>query len=384
MPQQRPQTSILAKFKDRADRAVQETVGKPFVAANQGVLPGIHNGVARLLEMKWDTVAKKGENEGKPFFQARAVVIEPEQVEYPAGSGQMVTVRGMTTRQYVQIEDDPSRGKTVEDCFAKVANVFKCCGHEFEGGEDLEALADHYTAMEDKPYFRLTTKPKQKKDERTGEWYDDPDGGVTEFWNGQVGLEGYVPPDPAGAVRNGTAGHAPRNAPVKSASPPARGARTNGKAAPQAPEAPAAKFRPGAKPAPAQKSTPPKKAPGPDGDGLDELAALANDGDEDAMAKINALAQELGIFDDPAFQEASFPDVPDMLRKAREGAATPGAALLEVGNVVGWQPDPKKAAVQCEVVKLNGDGTATLREVLKPKVLHASVTEAQVVEWIPY
>ena len=365
MAAQRSANSIFGEFEDRVNKSVAENADKAFVPGNQPIVPGITNGIARLTSCSLTRVEKAGDNKGKPLFMAYGTVLEPFEVEY---KGAMVTVQGMTTKQMVMFEEknDDYGVKTYESCANDVMNILKGLGVTFKPGDRLQAVIEALNRVQKKPVFRLSTRVKQRKDGSTGKWVDTD--GVIETWHGQNGLENYTDAGPGAGVHDGTG--------------------TNGKA-----PTVAAKITP-ANPSVARGRTPPPDAvePAPDwaadGADLEAMAAAAEEGDEGAQARFDELASEVGInLNAPPYKALQWEQIPAAIQEAREARESeaggdpvpegPDQALLEVGNTIGYKPNPRKKAVLVKVLKVYKNGTADVQELTGAKAVHKAVTEEE-------
>lgn len=192
------QSPLFKKYGAKLDSAVKKTRANPVEYGPIQLPPGILNGVAKLVECKFD-IYKSGPNKGEYYFRAAGVVLEPNEVIY---KGTKVPVKGQQTSIMEAVCDTKTqKGKvtTQEEHIDNILNEMKkLAGQEFvEGatGADLESLAA--ALKEAGPFFRFSTSPKtdQKTGEVTGAW---------ENWHGGKGLEDYSSPDDSGAVEDHT------------------------------------------------------------------------------------------------------------------------------------------------------------------------------------
>lgn len=169
--------------------------------------PGIKKGVAQLDEVKFDEY-KSGENEGKPYFSATAIIVEPiKHVYTPTSKGQPtgdpieVHTAGMQTRIQIPMFDVKAKsGKnmgqvtTKEQQAIKVAQYLRALGADTSKVKkisDLEPLAETLTRVARNPktpiYVNFRTSVRQAMN------IGDPDG-TWQNWEGTEGLDNYVPP----------------------------------------------------------------------------------------------------------------------------------------------------------------------------------------------
>lgn len=386
MAQQQAKKSILDQFRSRVDAALEQAAEKPFVPPNQNVIPGLTNAVARLTEIEFNTVRKEGPNKGKPYFQARATILDPETVLY---KGAVTTVRGMTTRQYVQIEDKKfgDGEKTVEDCIEQITMLLKGLGVQVKKDDDLEALVEVLNETTPKPLFRVTTEGGKKKDPKTREWVEDPTK-VREIWGGQNGLEGYSAPDASTTVTPGTGGrsargtaaaangHAAQSTTSKAATP------TPSRASTAATPPPKASFRPGTR---GVSPLPPKEPDYAEETDLDVLAEAAKAGNELAQARLDEIAAEVGIdLQSAEWVNVEWLEIPAAIREAQEQGEPAGEEdtghqpLLAVNNVVDYKQGPRARPLQCKVLRAHPDGSADLQTIKPPIKVFKGVTADQV------
>lgn len=204
MPGQTAKSGLLAKYGQKLNQAVQTHNADATDYGMQRVPPGITAGIGQVIEAKFD-VYKTGKSKGEYFFRMAARVIEPEFVEF---KGQTIKVRGMTTSIMIPVCDTTNRdGKKtpqdehIKDILNEMRKVMGEAYTENATGEHLEPLANGI--IEAAPFTKFSTSV------RTAMKEGDADG-VWENWNGNQGLEDYVPPDEGGVTDgNLTKGTAP-------------------------------------------------------------------------------------------------------------------------------------------------------------------------------
>lgn len=136
---------------------------------------GIKNGVAKLIECKFDKY-KKGDNEGEYYFIASGIVVEPAQ------SGGM-TVKGLRTQIMEAVCETTTRADKVTseaEHVANIMNTMRMLGADTTDTEDLEELAA--ALKEAQPHFRFSTSLGKTTPEF-------PDARVWENWHGAVDYE---------------------------------------------------------------------------------------------------------------------------------------------------------------------------------------------------
>lgn len=384
MAQQKSKNSVLDKFRARVDAAQERAADQPFIPPNQDVIPGITNGKARLTEIRFGEVQKAGKNKGVPYFSARGTILDPETIDY---KGAKVTVRGMTTRQFVMLEDkkfDDGGEKTFEDCIGDVIQIMKGLGvTDFSG--DLEAIAEILNESNPMPLFLVTTKPRRKQNKQTGQWEDTDE--AVHLWLGQEGLGGYEPPGSSSGVTPGQGGRSARGA----VAPPAANGHAvvtrNAGIAPSASQPPKAQFSAGSR----------RSAPSPEvdyttEDDLDVLAGAAKVGNELAQSRLDEIAEAMGVdLKSKEWENVDWPEIPDELRKVQaetQGAEELGGeeptSLLAKDNVVVYKAGPRAKEVSCVVTRVHEDGTADLTTTTKPTKIFKGVKAEQVSEAINF
>lgn len=153
---------------------------------------GITNGIAKVQECYF-ALGENGEMKGKPYLRAMAVVIEPEYIgtRRIAGLQTSIVIPCCETSK-------ASKDENVDRCFKMLRSLAgETSTASVKTGSDLEALAA--AIMKVGPYtaFTTTMSPKTFNPDGTVK-YDER---VWENWQGNKGLEKYVPPTPV----NGTA-----------------------------------------------------------------------------------------------------------------------------------------------------------------------------------
>lgn len=352
MPAQVTKSALAAKLGQRGAKAVQEHRGDATTYGIQRLPGGISNGVARLVECKFDTVKEGKQNAGEFFFRAAGVVLEP------ATNDKGVPVRGLQTSIMEMVCDTTTRdGKktTLEEHIANILNEMRKLGADVEdaGVNDLERIAAEL--LELKPVFRFSTttlppqidpKTKQPKlNPQTGLPYEPR---TFENWHGTRGLEDYEAPEGGGVVDE--TGDSTGTVTVS--------VSANGAVAEHEESAPAATDEFG---------------------DIDSLAAKADAGDDDAAAELQRQAVDLGI------DEAALAKAPNWAAVAALMASHDGEEPGEVavGNVyklvlrdakgkpLADPKNPKKPMKPVEVEVESFDakaGTARVKNLTNPKL----------------
>lgn len=344
--------------------------------------PGIKNGVAKLVEAKFDQY-KTGKLQGEYYFFAAAVVLSPASVTH---NNRVIDIEGLRT----QIGPEPmcdstnSKGqvKTTDEHIAWLYNELRKLGIDTSNlqFEDLEATVEALTAKDE--YGELINPIYIKFDTRAGKATPDyPNPKTFHEWNGttdpppegedavedDTGDEPPVPTPPAlrqpakAAGATGTAkppagkGAAPSTpqssanasrspAPPPVTRPPAlkggeakAGTPSSGKTPSQPPSQPA---KPAAKPAPAPTprtgpgkpaSKPPAQPPKPFTEfSMDELVSAAEKENEGAQTHLTDMAKELGLTDDEIGNADTWAKLVEMIEaKQQEGEGESGEETAE-------------------------------------------------------
>lgn len=306
MAVQKAKSGLAAKLGAKGHAAVEGHKNDETVFQGGGDLPaGIENGIAQLVECKFDIV-KEGDNKGEYYFYAGGVVVTPKSIMTDEGE---FPIEGMRTSITEPLYDTPSRSrKTVDDHLAWILNELRKLGVDTSevSLDNLEATAA--AVKESGTTFRFRTW----KGEATEQY---PNPRVNHQWAGAVDYEMSSEDD----VQEEVAA-APKTT------------KTTGKAT-------TAKAN----------------------QGLDSEAA--DNGDEDAQRAIAAAARELGI--DP--EDASFADWAAVHVAVEEAKLAPASeeesdlgALADAGD---------EAAVatlneQCEAAGIDPNAYATWVDVV--------------------
>jgi hypothetical protein len=201
-------SSLYGNANDVATTIAQDT-SLP-AAGFQDPPPGIRNGRAQLEEVKFD-VYKSGENEGKPYFTATGIILEPINHRYtPTSQGKAadgtepieVRVAGQQTRIRIDIFDKKTKtGKNMgkvtpwQDGAKEAAQHMRALGADtskVRQVSDLEGIAENLTRVARDPqtpiYFSFETSVRKAQNQGDAD-------GTWQNWHGTAGLENYTPPD---------------------------------------------------------------------------------------------------------------------------------------------------------------------------------------------
>lgn len=189
--------SVLAKkYGAKLDGAVKAHANDQTTYGLIALPGGITNGIAQVSkcyfkEFEKATTMKKADGTpavGEYYFRCEGSVISPKTVAGPDG---LIPVEGLTTSVMVPLCDTKdSKGviTSQEDNLARVLNIMRqLAGQEYTQGAtgaDLESLAAGIEQAA--PYFRFSTTQSQPNK-------DYPNPRVFENWQGNKGLENYVP-----------------------------------------------------------------------------------------------------------------------------------------------------------------------------------------------
>lgn len=188
MPPQTAKSGLAAKYGAKLDKAVKAHAGDETRIGMVNLPAGINNGVAQLTEAKFDTY-KTGKYIGEYYFRATAMILEPEMHTDP-WTGMDVPLKGLNTSIMMpccDTKNDKQEVTPIEEHVDKILNEMRKLGQDTNGADAsvLEQLAAQLT--EAQPIFRFSTSntPKPTKQK--------PNPRIWENWNGQKGLENYVP-----------------------------------------------------------------------------------------------------------------------------------------------------------------------------------------------
>jgi hypothetical protein len=371
MPAQKKSGGLLAKYGDRLRNAHEQYAAAETNYGNINLPNGIDMGVALLTDLKIGEY-KSGDNQGEPFFMARAAVVRPK-----VHGG--MKVEGLSTTLGPEPLCDVKKGKreTFEDHVGWVYNELRKLGIDTTGvdPDGLEQLCEEIKNG-DPIYIRFRTWQGEATEQ-----YPNPR--VNEEWQGAIDYtpeegddvqDNTTPPAPAPARKTpaaSTNGHKPAAASgAKPSTPVAR------KTAPAPPtRAASAKDKP-------EESV-------PFGDDLDMLGEKAAENDADAIVALTKRARAIGWSDKQINDAAKWEDVVEAIREAETPEETAEAETEEesaeegggedfvpaVKDVVYFKPPKAKKAVECEVTAVfEGNRTVNLKNLDDGKSVYKAIS----------
>lgn len=343
MPVNVAKSGLMAKLGAKLKTAHEKHKNDETELGNFGDLPaGIENGIAQLIDCRFDTY-KKGEGVGQYFFYAAGVV------KLPTEHGG-VPVEGLRTSIMEPLYDTPTRTrKTIDEHLQWIYNELRKLGVDTRQMkfEDLEPTVA--ALKEAQPHFRFRTWKGEKQ--TTGK-YAGQEPRVQHTWGGAV--EYNAEANPAGGI-------------TEAADEPADAADVMDEM--------------------------------DKGGDLDSLGKRADAGDEKAQVQLTELAIAEGITEDEVQNSDSWAAVVELIRAAEQGGGggdepagdeepTP-TAPPKVGEVFGFEvqvKNPKTKAVttkkvEVEVTAVNVKSTTVdLKAVGNPKVVYKGVSWDQLEE----
>lgn len=363
-------SQLLAKLGAKLDAVVKEHAGDEVdYGLQQGLPPGIRDGVAKLVECKFEVIPEGKKYAGNLRFVMTAVMVEPATVLY---NGREMPVQGRQTWVFRNVCDTTTqKGKvtTLADNVAEIMNDMKKLGAAFDpaqGAAQLEAMAAALKKASQTPgqeiYFSISTTPR--KDQVTGK----ETGESWENWGAVV--QDYAPPDAAAAAIDDQSG----------AGQPADDQP------PSEPEAPA------------DESGIDLDALAAEADGMSLEDALAADGPGTA---INSVAVDVGgkELKSAVGAAATWADGVELIKAAAaagEAPAEPEASLEpetwkpKKGDPCGYKAPVKNKVgkmvagskvTQCEITAVyNKTGTVDLQELADKKKVHKGIKLADLVQ----
>lgn len=152
MAVQTAKSGVLAKLGDKLRKAHREVRSNEVRYSSGGDLPEINLGVAQLVECKIDQY-KSGDNKDQYFFYAAGIVKEPKE-----SNG--IPVEGLRTSIMEPLCETPKSRtrKTIAEHWDNILNELKKLGLEVDGVEADDVINDLIPALkESKPHFRFRT-----------------------------------------------------------------------------------------------------------------------------------------------------------------------------------------------------------------------------------
>lgn len=335
MPPKMTKSNLIGKLGAQLAKAHEAHKADETVITGGGDLPaGIENGIAKLVECKFD-VYKNGDSKGQYFFYAAGVVVAPRDHDG-------VPIEGLRTSIMEPLCDTPTRTrKTIDQHLEWIYNELRKLGVDTSsfGYDELEGVCQ--ALKEDGPHFRFRTWKGQKQ--TTGA-YANQEPRTNHQWGGKV--EFADDGDAASGVNDQTA--APQTMPDKPS------------------------------------DVDPEDL---DQSDLDSLAKRADKGDEKAALLLSEMAQQHGVTEEEINATSSWAEVADLARAADQGTSEDESHESEeeeefkpeVGDVYKYAPiDPKtkKAGklVEVEVKAVNeGAKTVDLENVTNRKLKYMKV-----------
>ena len=311
------QSGLFKKLGAKLDSAVKTHAADETKYGIIQIPPGISNGIAKLIECKFD-LYKTGANQGQYYFRAAGVIVSPESVMTPQGE---MKVAGLQTSIMITVCDTKNNaGKvtTLEEHVASILNEMrKLAGDDFTHGKtgaDLEPMAE--ALKEAGPFFKFTTSVRkaQTKDQTDGVW---------ENWHGSQGLEDYTPPQGTEVVDNSGVGE------------------------PTDPEAPASVEG---------------EAPFNEFGDLDSLAEKADKGDATAINELVDLGTKAGLTDEQMTECKDYMAVAALILASQSGAGEAAEVEAEVPAEEEFKP------AKGDPFKIEVDGVNAKKQKIKKKI----------------
>lgn len=374
MPSQQKKSFLQGKCGDRLKKAAAAHANDPVDYGNQRVPPGITNGIAKLVDVKFGEY-QSGPSKGEPYCRFAGVIVSPDEVMV---NGMMQPCKGMQTSIMEALCDTKTgAGKvtTFEEHVASVQNEMKKLGGEDFDVEDVEAAAENL--KEAKPYFRFSTSVRKAQEyfDKTTKQKKMGEEGVWENWFGSKGLEDHAPEESGGVVDE-TGEEEKEEEVVEEVEEVVEEAAVEDEEEAAAEE---------------------EGKEGPGDNELDELAEKADAKDKAAIKQLQAYAKEAGLDAGVVEEAASWADVANIIREsaapAEEAEAEPEAEAFKpvkgemypyVVKDKNGKPllDAKKKPrkpVECEVVAVDAKAeTVTLRNADDGKTLYKGVAWSEI------
>ena len=374
MVMQRGKSAFAAKLGGKLANAFEAHKNDETEFSIGGELPPLENGIAQLVECKFDRVKEGKDNAGEYYFYAAGVVVSPTEVK------DFGKVEGLRTSIVEPLYDTPQRQsrKTVDEHIAWMMNELRKLGIDTSSmsHDDLEPTVA--ALKEAKPYFRFRTWKGQPSAQ-----YPEPR--VNHVWGG---ITDWTPPEDSSGVDDQTGE-------VQEEVPPSKTNKPTTATKPPATAKPAATT---SKP-PVTKTT--KATPGAytdDGD-LESLVERANGQDEAAQGELAQLAEKAGWTEEQVGDASSWEEVREMIESGGpptgdDGGETtedeppqteeepePEAAVPEKGDVYHFTPidaktrKPGKKTFVCEVTNVDSKKkTVQLKNLDDAKTVYKDVS----------
>lgn len=370
-------TTLMAKLGDKLKKAHEAHKDDDTTFSGAGNLPaGIENGVAQLVECKFDTYTK-GDNIGEFFFYAAGVVVSPRDYTDPK-TGVTTRIEGLRTSIMEPLHDTPTRTrKTVEEHLAWIYNELRKLGVETATLEPGDLEATVAALKEASPTFSFRTwkgepqkiGPYAGKDPITNHQW----GGLAAVAETSQDVTDEDLVDNTPEIKTPTK---PTQTPVKSPTPPT----VKGK-----------------RPAPAPEPEPAAE----EADEFQDLASLvvkADKGLESAQEALSAAAAQAGYSEEEIDDAANWKVVYNMIQNPKqeetvEDETTPAdeeGDTPNVGDVFRYSPmisdkkNPKKKfkgpAIECQVTAVDQKAETVTLKNLDTKVIYKDVPFAELTQ----
>ena len=318
MVKSKAKSGLSKKLGSAGEKAFNTHKSTEIELVGGGGLPGgIENGIARLVECKFDQF-KKGNNEGEYYFSASGVVVEPHKVG-------KIPIQGLRTQIGPEpLCDTPTRSrKTLDEHIKWVLNEMKKLGADVSDVE-YEELEDVAEALKEAgPHFRFRTWQGEKQ---TSGPYKDREPTVQHQWSGMLEFDEEDEED----VEDDTESDDEEDDEVEDE---ASDDEEDDEAEKDEEE---------------EEEEPSKDSAESEVD-LDALAASADeDEDEDAAEELSKLAIEAGIEEDKISNAPSWAEVAEYIRDAEDGSSEK-SSTPEKGDIYFYKPPRMKKSVEHEV-----------------------------------
>lgn len=212
MPPTVQKSNILAKLQGRLGGLAKKVGETPIEwGRGQDPPPGIRNGIAQLIDCRFDTYKSGDTLKGEPYWRASAVIIEPKTVIV---DGAEIPCAGLQTALQIPIVDrkDASGKVTSRDVDQLYTAVDEMRKLMYPQEVDSKVVATEQGLVllceavkkagpqtadgkPSGPFFYFSTSKKQSReyiDAKTKEKKKSAEG-VWQNWHGRKGLEDYVP-----------------------------------------------------------------------------------------------------------------------------------------------------------------------------------------------
>lgn len=337
MPAKKQQSSLAERLGAKAQKAFEEKKAEAAEFDSQAGLPsGIEGGVARLVECKFMQIAEGKQNAGKDMFYAAGVVVSPQEVNG-------VNIVGLRTQISEPLYATPTRRrKDVDDHIEWVMNELKKLGIDMSEMDldDLENVAE--TLKEQQPYFRFRTwsGTKQEIEKRGGKYF--------------VGTKGPYATEAAAKAANPYAGTEPMVQHTWNGACEYIEDEVDASVIDETEEVEMEEVEVTKKVAKAKAKKPAKKAEL----SLEELAAAADDGDQEAATKLADLAIEAGVSEEDIASAETWTLVLELMSVSEFVQETEEAEeeeevdewMPKKGEIYSYKAPGKKTSADCEVI----------------------------------